>query len=158
MAAVSWHRHERRQRAVAAEADAPELSAVVRLAPTAPPALAAEQARVDRDPRAHPEALDAGAHLGDAARELVAQHDGRRGPCQGVRGLRDVNRAVQVLVEVRAAEAAGRDGDHYLAGGGRRLRDLVEAHIPRGVPAHRLHRPSSLLAPRARRTNWISPS
>ena len=123
------------------EPDEAELAADVVAADRAGGALAADVVGLDGDPVAHRDVRDAVADLGDDAGELVAHHHRHLLAGQRVRRAlrRDEDRALEVLVQVGAADAAPLDVDLDLPGADLRLRDVVDADVAGTVETRSLH-------------------
>ena len=98
--------------------------------------MVAGQRGVDRDTRADRDALHPGADLGDLAHELVAEG-------QRLLELERAAAAVQVVVQVRAADPAGAEPEPHPVGRHRAGRALLQAEVAGAVEDGGSHRSSS---------------
>ena len=103
--------------------------------------LLAHDVRLHDDLLADLEVRDALAQGGDGAGHLVAERDGGgvAGDRVRVPGRRDEDRALEVLVQVRAADAAPRDVHEDLPRTGRGRVDLLDADVLLAVPTGGAH-------------------
>jgi hypothetical protein len=98
------------------------------------PAAPARLARVHRDPVVDPHARDLGAHLDHVARDLMSED-------QGLAHREVADPALEVIVQIGAADTPRPESHPHLIRPERQGRSLLDPQLPRRVQHTHAHRP-----------------